>query len=393
MQSAHADIFELEFKGEVIADSNAEPRRAIVSQLFYTIGGLTAFDANGRVGQVRLVGKPKTTSVTEASIPRKKIAYTARLPVAWPKDNPKGPAPQGTFELVVPKRVTADGLSEFARRYDGICGRNEYGSDSFWHDFNPRAEGCAAKLGDDVLKIPAKVVAAERVSENKAPEYKEIWKDGVFKTVVVFGYIRGADDGDPTVREHDKLSGWIDWKLKTSSHESKTDGAADRDTTIRGQIAPGKKVETTLLLAGDMRTIGPKFDARFAALTEDADLIVYSGHSGLSENINAFLRKGTVPLRKYQVMFLNGCNSFAYADGTAEERRRQKNGAALDPNGTKFLDTLVHALPAMSYSAFDSISAVYEAILEDEQNATYADILGKLPAAELALVTGEDDNP
>ena len=53
-----------------------------------------------------------------------------------------------------------DKLAAFNAKYDGRCGRNEYGVESFWHDFRPGASGCT--LDDaDVTRATAE---AERLS-------------------------------------------------------------------------------------------------------------------------------------------------------------------------------------------------------------------------------------
>src|SRR5439155_26650110 len=99
-------------------------------------------------------------------------------------------------------------------------------------------------------------------------------------------------------------------------------------------------------LVSELASTGADFDGRFGAATEGADLLVYSGHSGLGKNINAFARKARATKGHYQLAYLNGCQTFAYLGTAMHDKRRDLNGAAGDPNGTKFLDVVANALPA-----------------------------------------------
>src|SRR5687768_14890884 len=144
--SKDAKILDFEFDGEVIAPAEADARKAIVSQLMYAQGILTtARNGNGHVGQVVLADVRET-----ADGAKKKIAYKATMPVAWPKDLD---APT-RYDLPLPKDATA--FDRFNAKYDGTCGHNEYGVETFWHDWNPKASGC--RIADaDVTRSVATV--------------------------------------------------------------------------------------------------------------------------------------------------------------------------------------------------------------------------------------------
>src|SRR5205085_4863811 len=105
----------------------------ITAQLFYTIGPLTNAGANSRVGSM----VPTNVASEPADGDQVKISYHAKLPVAWPKSKT---APE-SWDVVVPRRADAAGLSAFNDAYDGKCGKNEYGRETFWHDFLPTADG------------------------------------------------------------------------------------------------------------------------------------------------------------------------------------------------------------------------------------------------------------
>ena len=164
---------------EGVAPKGDETRKAIVSQLFYTVGALTSeHAANGQIGRV------ETGSVTETiEGDLKRIKYTAKLPVAWPK----GRSVPRTYKIVLPKDTTK--LEAFNAKYDGKCGRNEYGADVFWHDFNPIASGCTVDDAD-VSRSTARVTKNKSVTTGKYPEYAKVWEDGALNVVALFGDAR-----------------------------------------------------------------------------------------------------------------------------------------------------------------------------------------------------------
>ena len=98
----------------------------------------------------------------------------------------------------------------------------------------------------------------------------------------------------------------------------------------------------------ELKSVGADFDTRYNPLSEKADLIMYDGHAGLGKNVNALARKGKVAAGKYQLVLLNGCQTFAYIDTTMNDRRIEANGAASDPKGTRFMDVMGNALPGFA---------------------------------------------
>ena len=98
-------------------------------------------------------------------------------------------------------------------------------------------------------------------------------------------------------------------------------------------------------------------------LSEKADLLVYSGHSGLGKNINALAAKGKVAKGKYQLVYLNGCQSFAYLGTAMHDKHTAANGKDVDPDGTKYLDVVANALPAYGDDGATSLT-LYRAMLD-----------------------------
>jgi hypothetical protein len=382
--SNDAQIVDFTFTSEVVAPKTDETRKAIVSQLFYTVGALTSeHNANGQIGRV------VTSAVTETvEGDVKRIKYTARLPVAWPK----GRAVPRTYAVVLPNDTTK--LDAFNEKYDGKCGTNEYGRDVFWHDFNPIATGCTVDAAD-VTKATARVTKNRSVTTGKYPEYAKVWEDGALNVVAIFGYAESGGASDVGEQEYNEfVRRSKDLFPGATQTETPATDSIHKDITVKGKVKVGgvdREVSITSILIGTLYTSGADFDARYDPLSAMADLVVYNGHSELSKNTNALARKGKVAPKQYQMFFFDSCDTYAYLDTKLTDRRREVNGAD-DPKGTKYLDVATNVLPSyFSNYAASSLSFV-KALAQRDTPKTYNEIMTELPSDQVVVVSGEEDN-
>ncbi len=381
--SNDAQIVDFTFTGEVLAPKADETRKAIVSQLFYTVGALTAeHGANGQIGRVETGGVSETL---EGDL--KRIKYTAKLPVAWPK----GKSVPRTYKVVLPKDTTK--LEAFNAKYDGKCGTNEYGRDVFWHDFNPIAAGCTVDEAD-VTRSSARVTKNKSVTLGKYPEYAKVWEDGALNVVAIFGYSDSGGASDAGEAEYNAFVSRSQALFPgATSSETPVTASIHKDITVKAQVKVAgvmRDVSITSLLIGTLYTSGADFDARYNPLSAKADLVVYNGHSELSKNTNALARKGTVLPKQYQIFFFDSCDTYAYLDTKLADRRREVN--ADDTKGSKYLDVATNVLPSyFSNYAASSLSFV-KALSERDTPKTYNQIMTELPSDQVVVVTGEEDN-
>ncbi len=372
--SNDAQIVDFDFDGEVVAAKETDTRKAIVDQLFYTVGLLTSqFNANGQVGRVQLSNVSPTVS---GDVQR--IKYHAVTPVAWPK----GQTPPRTQEVVLPLDTTK--LDAFNAKYDGKCGKDEYGQDVFWHDWNPKAQGCAYDAAD-VVTTTARVTKDKNVTSGKYPEYDKVWADGSFEVVALFGESDGGAQGDAGVAEYESFLTQMKDTLGAEIKENAKSDSIVRDVTI----AKGN-VTVTAILIGTLYQAGPDFDTRYDPLSEKADMVIYNGHSELSKNTNALAKKGKVDAGQYQIFFFDSCDTYAYLDTSLVDRRRQAN--ADDPNGTKYLDVATNVLPSYFSNYANSSMSLFKALLDKDHPKTYNDVLAELPSDQVVVVSGEEDN-
>src|SRR5206468_1006121 len=114
---------------------------------------------------------------------------------------------------------------------------------------------------------------------------------------------------------------------------------------------------------------GAEFDARYAQLSQHADVIAYNGHAGLGQNVRALARKGQWVKGQYVIIFMNGCDTFAYVDGSLAQTRATINGD--DPTGTKYMEFVTNAMPSFFNSMPNASMALVRGLLSTDKPMTY----------------------
>jgi hypothetical protein len=369
----------------VVASKGTRARDAIIEQLQYTIGTLTTdVSGNANVGFVKL-----TDVVETVDGETKLIKYSAALPVVWPKDKT---APT-KYALAFPRNTTA--LGAFNAKYDGKCGNNEYGQATFWHDFNPKLASCVLDVATDAVKVDAKVRPSPQETQGKYPEYTEMLKDDSLDLVAVYGVISSNTPDDSGYRTMESvnanLSALLTEVVRTDRGEAQGVVRSSQVTGKATVLGRPVRVSLTSILTGEVNGAGSGFDALYGPASAKADFIVYNGHSGLGKNINALAQKTQVTAGKYQMLFLHGCQTLGYVGRALHDKKIAVNGAAQDPNGSKYLDVVATGLPVYGDNGLSAMT-IYRAILNQSAPKSFNNILATFPRGDLAVVFGEEDN-
>lgn len=384
--STDGQPLEFSFDAEVIASREMPAKNAVVAQLEYMQGALTS-DKKANV-QFRFVDVKNPQESPEGTA-KKRIRYSGSVAVIFPA----GQRVPRRYDMAMPLDVTD--LAAFNAKYDGKCGNNEYGQETFWHDWNPRAEGCT--LGSDVARSRATVRKHPLGTTEKYPEYDQIWKDGRLDIVAVYGAISNTTDSDAGAREREsfisKLMGAL---IGAQRQDIVPRGGILKHSVVTGKTRVGnaeRDVRLVSYFVEEAQYAGAEFEASYTEETAKADFIHYSGHSGLGKNIAALSKSAKATAGKYQIAYFNGCQTLGYLGGWMHDARRTLNGAAADPNGTKFLDVIVTSLPAYSEST-PSEQILFDAFVE--QRKGWQELLrsfsGQQWTTHMNAVFGEDDN-
>jgi hypothetical protein len=162
------------------------------------------------------------------------------------------------------------------------------------------------------------------------------------------------------------------------------------DITFRATLADGKQIEVVALLVDSVRSAPYSFTQRYEKLSGQADLIAYNGHSGLGANIRALARKGKWVAGQYVVVFMNGCDTYAYVDSALSDAHAAVNPD--DPQGTRYVDVVTNAMPSFFGNMANATLALVRGLLDHQAPKTYEQIFAGISSSQVVLVSGEEDN-
>jgi hypothetical protein len=387
--SDQATLLMFEFDGELVTNSWGSETSTINEQMLYTIGQLNGSRGVGRLDKLVLTSVTKTAESDGTS----KIAYHAVLPVGW---GSKSNFPS-TYELVLPKRVDSTGLEAFTSKYKSSCvdhGAHDVSSGSMWYYYRPAESGCRIDA-EDVVKMTAKVTVSPENTSGKYPEYHKVWEDKALNVVAIFGKYEDGQttSADAGIAAYNRFARELQKVFPTATVSpafSGDPGVQYPDVTFSAKLGDGRTVEVVALLVDNVRTAGPAFDARYEDLSGHADIIFYNGHAGLGQNVRALAQKGEFFPGKYQIFFMNGCDTFAYVDGSLAQTRAALNPD--DPTGTKYMEIVTNLKPAFFSSMASASLALINGLLAYESPKTYDQIFEDVDDDQLVVVTGEEDN-
>jgi hypothetical protein len=385
--SSTAKLYDFEFDGEVTS-SSPSLQEATKSQMLFTIGQL-----NGEGGVARLdkvtYSNVKTTRVGALT----KHSYRAKLPVSWPKNNPLG----RTYTLKLPRQVDWAAQEAFFGKYAATCtdpAAHDNETGIFWYYYRPNTQGCT--LQSEVVSMKAQVRVSPENTLNSYPEYDKVWSDKQLRFVVIFGKVEdGAQtDADMGIESYNTFVATMERELPqartTPSNAPANPGIAMPEVTVDGTLPDGKKVSVTTFLVDNVRQGGAAFEARYNALSTDADVIVYNGHAGLGENVRKLAAMGTFRAKQYQVVYMNGCDTFAYVDGSLAQSRARLNPD--DPTGTKYMEIITNSFPPNWNALPENTIALVRALMKFNAPMSYKSIFETFNQTGLPVVTGDEDN-
>jgi len=387
--SAMALFVDFEFDGELLVDYSYSNDQTIEDQLLYTIGQLNGANSLGRIDRLTLSNVRRTTASGKV-----KLTYHAKLPVAW-GDKANVPA---TFDIRLPRDVSSSALTSFATKYGHDCvdyGAHDVDSGSMWYYYRPNRSGCSL-ASTDIYKVTASVTPSPINTTGKFPEYDKVWKDNVLEVVAVFGkYEDGAttstDAGIAAYNEFIKaMKSELTGETTIPASVPTSPGVATPDIEFNATLADGKRVHVVALLVDNVREGGPAFEERYTSLSTRADFIVYNGHAGLGANVRWLANQGAWTAGQYVIVFMNGCDTFAYVDDALNTAHARVNSD--DPVGTKYIDTVLNGMPAFFANMSGATMSMFRGLMGYTAPKTYEQIFKNISSSQIVLVTGEHDN-
>ncbi len=390
--SAEATLLDFTFQGELLTTSAWDLNGQVNAQLLYLTGHLNGNRAVARLDKVTLTD----VKAEPAGGGNTKVSYAAKVPVAW---GSKTNLPT-SYRVRLPRDVSYNGQNTFATTYGHDCvdaGAHDVDSGSMFYYYRPNATRCQLAAGD-IVEATATITTSPENTSGKYPEYHKVWEDGALRVVAIFGKFEdgATTHADAGIEGYDEFVQAMKRELRAASVTTTPAtlpprvGVETPEVSFEGTLPNGKKVFVTALLVDNVRTAGASFNTRYAGLSTRADLILYNGHAGLGANVRALASKGDFVAGQYLILFMNGCDTYAYVDGSLAQSRARLN--ADDPTGTKYLEFVTNAMPSFFANMSESTMALVGALLKPDAPKTYEQIFRSISSSQVVVVTGEEDN-
>lgn len=360
--------------GQIVTESTDPEaiKREIKNQVKFTIGALNEIGGGAAIeSTLHIELKDRIRENT--------VAYKARLLIAYPQQYV---LPQ-ELQVVLPASGSRDGLKSFYDAYSPRCSSENHGWSSYFYDYRPMRCGLSQQAEPALGWRATFALEVQEEHLDAKPETQKVWEDGKYNVIAIFGNTNSTDSTRSAVQFRQYLYNWFGTPIANQMD----DHGRFSVQTMQFRAHKGVMVVSLFdLFDGNVQTLGESFKSAFEALTPDADLVAYNGHSGLGANVGALTHMGVFKPDQYQVYFLNGCDSFSYVDGRLAEAHVAQNPESAP---TKYLDLILTVLPSafeeMAYGTARVVLGLHTG------SATYYQMLSNIRNAS-PLVIGEEDN-
>jgi hypothetical protein len=365
----------------------------VQDQLLYTVGQLNHHNSVGRVDKAQI------TNIQKRSVGGKtEITYTAKLPVAWGKRN----AIPATIEIKLPLDISSAGQTAFADKYKEDCvdfGAHDVDAGSMFYYYRPLRSGCSIDAAD-VHTVQAVTSPSPTQTSGKFPEYDMVWEDDTLEVLAIFGKFEdGATTAsDAGVAAYNEFIGAMKRELGARNLTTipasvpSAPGVAVPDIEFNATLPDGKRIHVVALMTDNVQTglSQTAFRTRYETLSSKADFIVYNGHAGLGSNVRALARAGKWVRGQYVIVYMNGCDTFAYIDDALFTAHKSINPD--DTTGFKYIDIVNNAMPAFFHSMSGASMSMFRGLVDHQNPKTYEQIFRGIDSSQVVLVSGEQDN-
>jgi hypothetical protein len=270
---------------------------------------------------------------------------------------------------------------DLAQIYDRNCTDEHYNTEGdYWYFWNPYRRGCA-RLRKEPLTRKTLVHLEKMPTQKKSSPYWQRLRGNngngnLFSMHLYYGFSDGArernDDGRKNFEDISK------WLTSMGFHERIVRNTPTLVHLVFQKEAldsNGRLVVFEIqnyLLNTDVESRTPSFAKRFKYSVKEADVILYSGHSGLGGNLDLnYLTSeaGDFEFNSYkkQIFFFDSCSSYSYNLSPFERLKT-----------TRSLDIMTNALPSYFETAFDSHRTFILEFLDLNQTPTWNRILSNM---------------
>ncbi|TNF25862.1 MAG: hypothetical protein EP319_15265 [Deltaproteobacteria bacterium] len=398
---------------DTLTSSSEEIREQIDFQIQHLMGTFQAesfleeFPFPGVLGETYKIKNIKKKQTAEGLL----VSYSFEGKVAWSKKAFKSSA---TRNLPIKLPLDPNTIYELGLVGDfNPCTDEHYNTEGdFWYFWDPdKAECPLATNTKDVLRIKGQLKKLPS-TRSTYPEYQYLYGDnGNGKNVDIHLYIGYIDEENLDLSKPDKddhafvAMEYVEEELESQGYKltNKKDAFREYKTKVGKGInflrlyekemksSNGMAINVRVKILLSDTQVNSKDDTFHNHITkglEEADILIYDGHSGLGGNLHLDnLPPVDFVQKKYQLFFFNGCSSYPYFNGMFFNAK----------GGSEFLDIVTSGLPTYSDTAGPNMTSFIDGFVRGK-TWSYQTIMRELEQSNshngtyLTGVNGDEDN-
>lgn len=360
-------LFSIE-SGKVFSKSSLLPKTIVQNQLKYLFGVLNEMDSGFDFPSLKVEIKSiqDSNGVLE-------IQYNAKGTFAWAvnKEIPK------TLALSLPKWGDEEGLTEFVNKYQEKCAKKQSTFATFWNYYRPNRPGCPLKdsISPEVILLSAHLKEATVSDGNREPRYRQIFDDNVLEITTIITKDDLTNSNDISIWDFNKLCGLF------SADAFMFNQIINECHTVNQRN--GQTVRAHVYLVDNFYDKPEEFLQKIRPFLLSSDVVTYNGHSGMGLNIESWMKLYPIPKDKYQIIFLNSCDTYGYFVNDFFDQFSTVNQTK---NSSEYLDIILNATPNFFGTFANSNFNIIQGLLN---GLNFDEIMRKLPVAQRSLLLHE----
>lgn len=300
------------------------------------------------------------------------INYKASGLIAWDsrKEIPR------LLNFVVPKHGDQEGLADFLNKYQKNCSKKSSSLATFWNYYRPHHEGCLLQgaVPEDAILISATLKEAH-TSNNREPNYREIFDDNTLEITAIITRDNPVDTQDVSNSDFRNL---CDFFAKDSISTKQLNQECHTEGFKNGQM-----LKSHIFLVDNFNDKPDLFLQKLAPYFVTSDVITYNGHSGMGVNIESWMKYYPVSKDKYQIIFLNSCDTFGYFRNEFFDRIKILNQSK---SSSDYVDVILNATPNFFGTFANSNKQLIDSLLK---GSNFIEALSRLPVEQHSLLVFE----
>ncbi|GIL16970.1 MAG: hypothetical protein BroJett040_07210 [Oligoflexia bacterium] len=375
------------FVGEFITDSQNDTDESIASHYQHLFGyfhsptvvGSFQLDPNlvEGIGGPKMPMSVKLMKEEDVGSGKKLIQYKVKGQLLLHKAAAKVLVKQQKWQMTLPYD-----LDNF---YDEKCTDEHYNSfGDFWYFYDPFRKGCG-QLRKAPLARPTVVefLPLRESTKDYSAMLNQIRGDNgngdLFQIVTINGFAEDTagpqDDGRVAFEEVNEFLKAEGFK-ETILAKYKNRPVHRYEKTVTAQNGQEIKIQVTRLLADTSITSQDVTFAKFFKnAVQNADVLIYAGHSGLGGNLDIPSleeKVGEIQFNqtKKQIFFFDGCSSYSYYLKSFADQKKRSN-----------VDIMTNGLSSLFVTEFEVHSTFLNILFQVDTNPTWSEILTKIESS------------